>query len=126
MARASTSAPATTPAPPAGASPLSSQTPPSPSPPSPSPRRELRVRRWELILAPHRAAGELVVKDAIAGRYVHFGPEESLLLRALDGRNTFERIQRRYKEQFERPLTREEFDHFIELADFLNLLREKV
>jgi len=91
---------------------------------APPPRRELRVRRWELILAPRRAAGELLVRDPITpGACVHLGPEESLLLRALDGRNAFERIQRRYKTQFGRPLTREEFDHFIELADSLNLLR---
>ena len=98
----------------------------SASPPSPPPRCELRVRRWELILHPHGAAGELVITDPITRAHVHLGPEESLLLRALDGRNTFERIQRRYEKQFGRPLTRQEFDHFIELADSLNLLRKKV
>jgi hypothetical protein len=89
-------------------------------------RRGLRVRRCELILAPHSAPGECVIKDPITGAYFHLGPEESLLLRALDGRNTIERIQRRYRKQFGRPLTREEFDRFTELADSLNLLREKM
>src|SRR5829696_1171817 len=109
-------------------------TPPPPSPsPAPAPpasppsrvstlplRLGLPVRRAELIIVPHSAAGETVIKDPISGAYYHLGPEESLLLRALNGRNTAAKICRGFEKQFGQPLTREDLDDFIELADSMN------
>ena len=90
-------------------------------------RLGLPVRRADLIIAPHGAAGEFVVKDPISGAYFHLGPEESLLLRALNGRNTAEKICRGFEKQFGQPLSPEDLDEFIELADSMNfLVRDRV
>ena len=77
--------------------------------------------RQDLIIAPHSAAGEFVIKDPVNGAYYHLGPEESLLLRALDGRSA-EVLCRQYEERFAQPLTRQDIADFIELADSMNLL----
>jgi multidrug resistance efflux pump len=75
-----------------------------------------------LIIAPHSAAGEYVIKDPATSAYYHLGPEESLLLRALDGRQNFESIARRFEQTFGQALTRQDLDDFIELANSMNLL----
>ena len=84
---------------------------PPPSMPLASSRRSslplrlgLPVRRADLIIAPHGAAGEFVIKDPITGAYFHLGPHESLLLRALNGRNSAEKICRGFEKQFGQPL----------------------
>ena len=73
-------------------------------------------------MVPHSAAGEFVVKDPTSGAYFHLGPQESLLLRALDGRDDADTVCRRFEKQFGQPLTRQDLDDFIELADSMNLL----
>jgi multidrug efflux pump subunit AcrA (membrane-fusion protein) len=85
-------------------------------------RLGLPVRRADLIIVPHSAAGEYVIKDPVSGAYYHLGPEESLLLRALNGRNTAAKIFRGFEKQFGQPLARQDLDDFIELADSMNLL----
>jgi multidrug resistance efflux pump len=82
----------------------------------------LPVRRADLVLVPHGDDGESVVKDPVSGAYFHLGPEESFLLQTLDGRHSPVRVREAYERRFGQPLSREELDGFVELADSMGLV----
>jgi multidrug efflux pump subunit AcrA (membrane-fusion protein) len=76
----------------------------------------LPCRRPELVVCPLGENGPYVVKDPRTGAYYHLGDEEHFLLTQLDGQRNAETIRAAYAERFGQPLTDEELEEFVHLA----------
>lgn len=83
----------------------------------------LPTRRPELILRPLGERGQYVVKDPRTGAYFHLGEHESFLLSRLDGRSDAGAICTAFREQFCEPLTGEELEEFLGLAEARGFLQ---
>jgi putative peptide zinc metalloprotease protein len=73
-------------------------------------------RRADLVTCVHQRRGDpvYVVKDPLALKYYHFGPQEHAILNMLDGRATLEAISRQLAAEFpETPISRCDIEAFI-------------
>jgi multidrug efflux pump subunit AcrA (membrane-fusion protein) len=80
------------------------------------------VRRPELVLHPLGDHGDYVVKDTQTGEYFKLGAEGHFLLTRLDGTQTSEDIRVAFAERFGEPLSGEDLEAFLELAQEQGLL----
>jgi putative peptide zinc metalloprotease protein len=87
------------------------------------PESLLPARRLDLVISAFGDAGHHVVKDPLSGEYFHLGTEESFLLARLDGTHSAEAVEREFAEQFGRPLSVEEIEEFVALAEAQRFLR---
>src|SRR5260370_4712514 len=81
-----------------------------------SPVTPLPARRRDLIVRPSGNDGAHVVKDPRSGEYFRLGPEESFLLRRLDGRSMSADVCTAFERQLRQPLAPEELEQFVEMA----------
>jgi multidrug efflux pump subunit AcrA (membrane-fusion protein) len=81
------------------------------------------ARRNELIIQPLGVDGPYVVKDPGTGAYYHLGDEEHFLLTQLDGKRDTELLRATFMERFGQPLSDEELQEFLEMADARGLLQ---
>jgi len=81
------------------------------------------ARRPELVFNPLGDRGEYVVKDPRTREYFKFGVEGHFLLTQLDGRHTGEAIRAACAERFGQPLSEEDLQGFLELAQARGLLQ---
>src|SRR5258707_6447514 len=84
--------------------------------PTISPGTRLPARRGDLIVRPSGNDGAHVVKDPRSGEYFRLGPEESFLLRRLDGRSMSADVCTAFERQLRQPLAPEELEQFVEMA----------
>ena len=80
-------------------------------------------RRPELLIKPLGDNGQHVVKDPTTGDYFHLGSQEAYLLEQLNGAHSAEQICETFERQFAAPLSVEELQQFVELADERRLLQ---
>jgi putative peptide zinc metalloprotease protein len=82
----------------------------------------LPCRRAELVIRPLGDQGPYVVKDPHTGAYFHLGEEEHFLLTQLDGQQDTETICAAFALRFGQPLTGEDLQEFLEMAEARGLL----
>jgi putative peptide zinc metalloprotease protein len=82
----------------------------------------LPCRRQELVLRPLGENGLYVLKDPRTGAYYHLGDEEHFLLTHLDGEHDAEAIQSAFEERFGEPLTDEDLQELLDMAQAQGLL----
>src|SRR5262245_24547731 len=87
------------------------------------PIESLPARRSELVVRPLGEEGRYVVKDPVGGAYFHLGEEERFLLEQLDGQQDSEGVCSAFATRFGDPLSADELDQFIVLAQSQGLLR---
>lgn len=80
-------------------------------------------RRADLLIKPLGDDGQHVVKDLTGGGYFNLPPHESFLLLQLDGRQTIEQICAAFTERFAEPITPEDVEQFLEVANAQKLLQ---
>jgi hypothetical protein len=83
----------------------------------------LPCRRPELVIRPLGEQGPYVVKEPATGAYYHLGDEEHFLLTQLDGRPDAAAIRAAFTQRFDQPLTAEELQEFLHLAEVRGLLQ---
>src|SRR5262245_17718662 len=76
----------------------------------------LPSRRPELLVRPLGNKGQHVVKDPRTGDYYTLGEQESFLLAQLDGQHAAEDVCQAFAERFGEPLSEEDLDQFVRLA----------
>jgi len=84
----------------------------------------LPARRPELVIRSLGKKGKYVMKDPRAGGYFHIGEQEFFLLNQLDGIRSAEAICTAFAERFEQPLSREELEEFVGIAQQRGLLEQ--
>lgn len=81
-----------------------------------------QVRRFDLIIRPLGEEGPFVVKAPQSGEFFQIGAEEHFLLLQVDGAKDADAIRASFEEHFGQPLTEEELDEFIQMAQHQGLL----
>jgi hypothetical protein len=81
-----------------------------------SPASLLPCCRADLVVRPLGEDGPYVLKDPSTGAYYHLGDEEHFLVMQLDGRRDAETVCTAFAERFGRPLSDEDLNEFLEMA----------
>src|ERR1051326_424038 len=81
------------------------------------------ARRTELVLRPLGDRGQYVAKDPVTGSYFNLGEQEYFLLGQLDGRRSTAEICQAFEQRFGEPLTGDDLDGFLELAESQGFLQ---
>jgi putative peptide zinc metalloprotease protein len=80
-------------------------------------------RRPELVVRPVGDAGQHVVRDPVTGTSYRLGEQESFLFLRLDGEQSAEDIGRAFEQKFRQPLSAEDLQGFLELAQAQGFLQ---
>src|SRR5262249_15453080 len=85
----------------------------------------LPARRRDLVIRPLGEAGRYVVKDLPSGADLQLRQQERLLLEQLDGQQDAEGVCSTFATRFGEPLSTEDLDQFIALAQSQGLLQAR-
>jgi len=90
--------------------------------PMPGPTLALPARRPDLVFRPLGDNGDCVVKDPRTGSYYRLGDREGFLFARLDGAQTTDAVRTAYAEHHGEPLTEEDLQEFVALAEAYGFL----